>query len=91
MQLLSQIDHTIESCLQDEAHRVPEVSITIPYNGATLAFLISVLNCFGLSKLKFCKSYAGIHLVKVSVNGIMMTEEELREIVNRIEMTFFYS
>ena len=54
-----------------------EVSVVIPYNGATIGFVISVLSCFGLSQLKFCKSSDRVKVVKIKLDGMIMSKQEL--------------
>lgn len=60
----------------------------IPYNGATIGFIISILSCFGLSQLKFCRSRDKVKVCKVKIDGVVMTEKELLSIVHKIELVF---
>jgi len=64
------------------------VSVVIPYNGATIGFVLAILNCFGISQLKFCKSREKVKVCKVKLNGVVMTEAELLSIVHKIELIF---
>ena len=73
-QLISQIDYDVGTCLQKEVYRNPELTITIPYNGANVAFMVSVLSILGLHKIKFCKSYDGTHLFKIGISGMQISE-----------------
>ena len=65
-----------------------EVSAIIPYNGATIGFVIGILGIFGLSQLKFCKSREKVKVCKVKLDGLVMSEEELLSIVHKIELIF---
>ena len=48
-QILEKISHEQDHVLKRKRSKKAEVSVTIPYNGATIGFVISVLGCFGLS------------------------------------------
>ena len=66
----------------------PEVSVVFPYKGATIGFVIAILNCFGITGLKFCKSRDKVKVCKVKLDGVIMTEAELLSIIYKIELIF---
>ena len=86
--LLQQIDHQDPEILRRNIQKPPEVSLIIPYNGGTVAFVVSILSCFGLSQLKFCKSATGQRVCKVRLTGMQISQEELNGIVQVVEHTF---
>jgi len=62
--------------------------VVFPYKGATIGFVISILNCFGITGLKFCKSREKVKVCKVKLDGVIMTEAELLSIIHKIELIF---
>lgn len=54
-----------------------ETSAVLPYNGATVAFTISILAAFGIKAIRFVKSAVGTKVCKVKIDGLNITEAEL--------------
>jgi len=50
--------------------------------------VIVILSAFGLSSIKFCKSRELTKVCKIKLNGLHMTEDELLQIINTIELVF---
>lgn len=60
----------------------------IPYNGATICFVISILSAFGISAIRFERSTVGIKVCKIKVDGLIISENELLSVVHKIELIF---
>ena len=87
-QILEKIDHADHTILRRRARERSEVSVVFPYKGATIGFVVAILNCFGITQLKFCRSRDKVKVCKVKLNGVVMTEAELLSIVHKIELVF---
>ena len=87
-QILEQIAHSSDSVLTSKLQQRSEVSIMFPYKGSTIAFVLAILSCFGVSQIKFCKSRDKVKLCKVKLDGVIISEVELRSIVNKVELIF---
>ena len=87
-QVQAQIPHSADVNYMRKLQKKTEVSVVIPYNGATIGFVISILASFGLSQLKFETSCEKVRVVKVKLDGFNMSENELLSIVHKIELIF---
>jgi len=65
-----------------------EVSVVIPYNGATVCFVIAILSAYGISAIRFEKASSQAKVCKIKVDGLIMSPEELLSIVQKIELIF---
>ncbi len=65
-----------------------EISVVIPYNGATIGFVVAILSAFGLSAIKFDKSRDKVKVCKIKMDGLNMSQQELLHIVHKIELIF---
>jgi len=86
--ILEQVAHREESFLKRKQRSQIETSVVIPYNGATISFVIIILAVFGLSSIKFCRSRDKVKLCKIKISGVNITEPELLAIVHKIELVF---
>ena len=86
--ILKQIAHSEDTLLKRKQKGRAETSAIIPYNGATVAFVISTLAAFGLKAIKFEKSATGMKVCKIKIDGLNITEAEIQTIVHKIELVF---
>lgn len=86
--ILKQVAHNEDTFMKRKESRRSDISIVLPYNGATLAFVLVILASFGLKGIMFDKSAKGLKVCKVKFEGLNITQSELLQIVHKIELVF---
>jgi hypothetical protein len=71
-QILEQVAHQEDTLLKRKHRKRTEISVVIPYNGATIGFVIAILSSFGLSAIKFDKSREKVKVCKIKLDGLNM-------------------